>query len=43
MDWDNWRLKPANIYSSEITPVSKETQAEMCLRGWGTRLSPAPK
>lgn len=43
MDWDNQGLKPANIYSSEITPVSKDTQAHKCLLDRGPRLSPALK
>lgn len=43
MDWDNQGLKPANIYSSEITPVSKDTQARKCLLERDLRLSPALK
>lgn len=43
MDCDNQGLKPANIYSGEITPASKETRAQKCVLGWGPRLSPALK
>lgn len=43
MDWDSQGLKPANIYSIEITPVSKDTQACKCLLDQGPRLSSALK
>lgn len=43
MDCDNQGLKPANIYSGEIIPVSKVAQAQKCLLGWDPRLSPALK